>query len=79
MDIVISIDDTEAKTILDQIQSAYNWVGLEPAEVARKLAGEIKTDLVRRALQGKDTLDRIAAQASAKSLLEENMTVAMKV
>ena len=79
MDIIIAIDDTEAKTILDQLQSAYGWTGMEPQAVAQKLAGEIKNDLVRRALQGKDTLDRIAAQAAAKTLLEEKMTVAMKV
>jgi hypothetical protein len=79
MDIIITIADSDAKTILDQVAAAYSWTGLTPDECAARLSDEIKSDLVNRAVSGKNQLDRIALEAEVKAVTARALTVAMKV
>jgi hypothetical protein len=79
MDIIITIADSDAKTILDQIAAAYNWTGLTNEECAARLSDEIKSDLVNRAVHGKNQIDRLALEAEVKAVTARALTVAMKV
>ena len=79
MDLIIHIEDTDAKTILDQIAAAYNWTDLSPDDIAVRLSDAIKGDLVNRAVQGKNQLDRIALEAEVKSVTARALTVVLKV
>lgn len=78
MELIITINDSDAKTILDQVQAAYGWNGLSPEEIAAKLCDEIKHDIARRAVSGQDALDRAAKSAEVQAVTERSLTVALK-
>lgn len=78
MELIITINDDDAKTILDQVQAAYGWNGLTPEEIAAKLCDEIKHDIAQRAVAGQDALDRAAKASEVRSVTERSLSVALK-
>jgi len=78
MELIISIKDEDAKTILDQVQAAYGWNGLTPDEIAAKLCDEIKHDIASKAVNGQEILDRAAKAAVVRTVTERSLNVALK-
>lgn len=78
MELIITINDDDAKTILEQVQAAYGWNGLSPEEIAAKLCDEIKRDIAQRAVSGHEALERAAKATEVRSITERSLSVSLK-
>ena len=79
MDIVITINDTDAAEILNHVAASYNWQRMTTDEIAAKLSDAIKADLAERAASGKEAEQRLAVRAEVVAITDRSLAVAVKV
>jgi len=78
MELIITIADEDAKAFMDYIQPSYGWTGLAPDAVATRLCDAIKEDLVNRAVQGKNQIERMKLETEVKEVTARALTVTLK-